>query len=461
MSFPPARGSAILGLQQVAMKGFAFRFVFGWLLAGIVSAPATQVGLIRINGAIGPSTASYIARAIEVAGNRKDACLVLQLDTPGGLLDSTKEIVQSFYASKVPVVVYVAPQGANAGSAGCFITLAADVAAMAPNTSIGAAHPVSLNPTGGSEQPDAVMKQKLENFATSSIEAIAQKRGRNVEWAKSSVRESASITAETALELNVIEIIAKDMPDLLKQLDGREVNEKTLKTANAKVVEIPMATREKVFQVLWRPEVMFILMLMAIYGIIGELSNPGAILPGVVGGIALILVLYMSAILPVNIAGLALIGLAILMFIADVFAPTHGVLTVGGIVSFFLGALMLFNRGDPAFRLSLSYIIPGVVVTAAFFVFIVGAGLRAQLLPVRAGKEAMFGKTVNALSRIDAGSGKVFIEGEYWNAVSEVAVEKDQPVEIVGLEGLTLKVKPKTVEPLNRESLTRSHDPTV
>ena len=426
------------------MKGCAFRFILGWLLAGAVAAHAAQVGLIKIDGAIGPATASYIARAIEIAGDRKDACLVLQLDTPGGLLDSTKEIVQSFYASKVPVVVYVAPQGANAGSGGCFITLAADVAAMAPNSSIGAAHPVSINPAGGSDQPDEVMKHKLENFATSYIEAIAVKRGRNVEWAKSSVKDSASITAEKALELNVIEIIAKDMPDLLKQLDGREVNERRLKTADAKVIEIPMAAREKVFQVLWRPEVMFILMLMAIYGIIGELSNPGAILPGVVGGIALILVLYMSAILPVNIAGLALIGLAILLFIADMFAPTHGVLTVGGIVSFFLGALMLFNRGDPAFRLSLSYIIPGVLVTATFFVFIVGAGLRAQLLPVRAGKEVMLGKTVNALSRIDAQGGAVFIEGERWNAVSEVAVEKDQPVEVIGINGLTLKVKPQT-----------------
>jgi len=323
------------------MKARVFTHIFGWLLAGLVSASAAQVGLIRINGAIGPATASFIARAIEIAGERQDACLVIQLDTPGGLLDSTKEIVQSFYASKAPVVVYVAPQGANAGSAGCFITLAADVAAMAPNTSIGAAHPVSLNPAGGSEQPDEVMKHKLENFATSYIEAIAVKRGRNVEWAKSSVKDSASITAEKALELNVIEIIAKDVPDLLKQLDGREVNERKLATAGANTVEIPMAAREKVFQMLWRPEVMFILMLMAIYGIIGELSNPGAILPGVVGGIALILVLYMSAILPVNIAGLALIGLAILLFVADIFATTHGVLTVGGIISFFLGALML------------------------------------------------------------------------------------------------------------------------
>ena len=441
--------------ERVVMSGCIFKCIAGWLIAGTLAVDAAQVGLIKIDGAIGPATASYINRAIKISGDRKDACLILELDTPGGLLESTKEIVQSFYASKVPVVVYVAPQGANAGSAGCFITLAADVAAMAPNTSIGAAHPVSLNPAGGSEQPDAVMKQKLENFATSSIEAIAQKRGRNVEWAKSSVRESASITAEKALELNVIAIIAKDVPDLLQQLDGREVNETTLKTTGATVAEIPMAAREKVFQVLWRPEVMFILMLMAIYGIIGELSNPGAILPGVVGGIALILVLYMSAILPVNIAGLALIGLAILLFIADVFACTHGVLTVGVIVSFFLGALMLFNQAGPGFQLSLRFIIPGVLVTAAFFAFIVGAGLRAQFLPVRAGKETMIGKSVTALSRIDARGGKVFIEGEYWNVVSEVPIDENQPVEIIRLEGLTLTVKPKPVEVPNRDALNQ------
>ena len=205
-----------------------------------------------------------------------------------------------------------------------------------------------------------------------------------------------------------------------------------------------MVAREKVFQVLWRPEVMFILMLMAIYGIIGELSNPGAILPGVVGGIALILVLYMSAILPVNIAGLALIGLALLLFIADVFATTHGVLTTGGIVSFFLGALMLFNHAGPGFQLSLTYVLAGVVTTALFFVFVVGAGLRAQFLPVRAGRETMVGKTVTALTLIDGQSGKVFIEGEYWSAVSETPVEKDQRVEVIGMQGLTLRVKPTT-----------------
>lgn len=404
---------------------------------------ATQVGQVKVDGAIGPATASYIARAIDLAAGRADECLIIQLDTPGGLLDSTKSIVQTFYASKIPIVVYVAPSGANAGSAGCFITLAADVAAMAPNTSIGAAHPVSIGITGGGDsQPDEVMKQKLENFATSYIEAIAEKRGRNVEWAKASVRESASITAEKAFELKVVELIAADTTDLLRQLDGRLMKGRKLQTAAAQVAEIPMIAREKVFQVLWRPEVMFILMLIAIYGIIGELSNPGAILPGVVGAIALILVLYMSAILPVNVAGFALIGLSIALFIADAFAPSHGVLTAGGIISFFLGALMLFNRAEPGFQLSLSYIIPGAVVTAAFFLFVVGAGLRAQRLPVRAGRETLIGRTAEVLSRVDERGGKVFVEGEYWNAVGNETIEAGRVVEVVAVEGLTLKVKP-------------------
>src|SRR6267378_7504077 len=247
------------------------------LVAGLMFGSAAEVcadvGLIKIDGIIGPATASYIARAIELAGARNDACLIIQLDTPGGSLDSTKHIVQKLYASTVPTIVYVAPSGANAGSAGCFITLAAEVAAMAPNTSIGAAHPVSIGP-GGSEKMDDVMKQKLENFASSYIEAIAEKRGRNVEWAKSSVRESASITAEKALELKVIDLIARDIPDLLKEIDGRQTGDKVLNTAGAKVAEIPMAVRERLFQLLWRPEVMLILTLAAMYGIIGELSNP-------------------------------------------------------------------------------------------------------------------------------------------------------------------------------------------
>lgn len=419
--------------------------LLSWLLGAAAGAAAEHVSLIKVEGPIGPATAGFISRAIDQAAGNQSQCLVIQLDTPGGLLDSTKTIVQKFLGSPVPTVVYVAPAGATATSAGCFITLAADLAAMAPTTSIGAAHPVEIggNPIGGDEKPDDTMKQKLENYAVSYIEIIAARRNRNIEWAKSAVKESASISAATALQLKVIDLMAKDVPDLLAQIDGREVGGHKLQTKGAEVIEIGMSARERVFQLLWRPEVMFILMLIAIYGIIGELSNPGAILPGVVGAIALILALYMAAILPVSLAGVTLIVLAIGLFITDIYAPTHGVLTLGGILSFFLGALMLFDRADPAFRLSLSIIIPATVVTALFFIAIVGAGLRAQFLPVRAGRETMVGKVTPALARIDASGGKVFIEGEYWNAVSETVVEKGQPVEVVGFDGLTLKVKPK------------------
>jgi len=350
--------------------------------------------------------------------------------------------VQSFLGSNVPVVVYVAPTGATATSAGCFITIAASVSAMAPATTIGAAHPVSLggNPIGGEEKTDDTMKQKLENFSVSYIETIAARRHRNVEWAKSAVRDSASITAEKALELKVIDLIAPDLPALLQQLNGRVVDGKTLKTANAEVSEIKMSSSEHIFQTLWRPEVMFVLMLIAIYGIIGELTMPGAILPGVVGAIALVLALYMAAILPVNVTGLALIALALMLFLFDIYAPTHGILTVGGIVSFLIGSLMLFNRADPLFRLSLSYIIPATLITAAFFVFVIGKGLRAQTLPVKAGVETMLGKTVTALTAIDSRGGRIFIEGENWNAVSDTPIEKDEPVQVVAVEGLTLKV---------------------
>jgi membrane-bound serine protease (ClpP class) len=416
-------------------------------LAFVAAVSAEIVSVIKIDGAIGPATASFISRSVDEAGAQNAECLVIQLNTPGGLLESTQSLAQKLLGSTVPVVVYVAPTGATATSAGCFITLAASVAAMAPATTIGAAHPVMLGggTPGGTEEekPGDTMMKKLENFSVSYIEAIAARRHRNVEWAASAVRESASISAEKALELNVVDLIASDLPDLLKQLNGREVDGRTLKTGGADVKEIGMSASERVFQTLWRPEVLFILMLVAVYGIIGELTTPGAILPGVVGAIALILALYLAAVLPVNVTGLVLIALAFLLFIFDVFAPTHGVLTAGGIISFLIGSLMLFNRGDPLFRLSLGYIIPATLVTTAFFIFVVGKGLRAQRLPVKTGAEAMIGKTVTALTPINSLGGKVFVEGEYWNAESDVPIEKDGSAEIAAMEGLTLKVKPK------------------
>lgn len=419
-----------------------------WAWAGLTALPGAalseQVGLIDVDGAIGPATARYIERAIGAAHESGAQCLIIRLNTPGGLLDSTQEIVQSLLAAPLPVVVYVAPSGGGAASAGCFITLAADVAAMAPATHIGAAHPVVISGGGGgAEAPaDPVMNQKLENFAISYIETIATRRERNVEWAISSVRDSASITADKALELNVIEIIADDIDHLLGQLDGRRVHGKELRTSGAQVLAIPMTLGERIFQMLWRPEVMFLLMLIAVYGIIGELSNPGAIIPGVVGVIALILSLYMAAVLPVNIAGLALIALAIGLFIAEAFTPTFGVLTAGGLIAFVVGSVMLFDDAEPLYRLSLTLVIPAALITAAFFVLVVAAGLRAQRLPVAAGAETLIGRITAALTTIDSRGGKVFVEGEYWNAISEMPIDAGRSVQIVDRHGLTLTVKP-------------------
>jgi membrane-bound serine protease (ClpP class) len=403
---------------------------------------AETVCLITVEGTVGPATASYISRAIDVSAAQNDECLVIELNTPGGLANSMNDIVQVFYAERVPTVVYVAPEGAMAGSAGVYITLAANIAAMAPHTTIGAAHPVEMG--NEEETTNSIMMQKVGNVYTKVMQTIAEKRHRNVEWAKSSVTASKALTSEEALQLKVIDLIATNVPDLLQKLNGRSVNGKILKTTGASVVDIPMTAGEKFFQLFWQPEVMMILMLIAIYGIIAEMSHPGAIFPGVAGALALILMLYMSATLPVNVAGIALILLAVALFIIDIFAPTHGVLTGGGIAAFFLGALMLFNHAPVGYHLPMSWIVSATVLTAAFFIFVVSKGIRAQFRPIQSGKETMLGQRVKALSRIDAQGGKVFIEGENWNAVSETPVEAGQPVEVTGIEGLTLKVKPKT-----------------
>jgi len=416
-----------------------------WLSVSPVLAGSETVSVITIDGAIGPATAGFISRGIDEAALANSQCLIIRLNTPGGLLDSMEQIVQKLLGAPIPVVVYVSPTGGTAASAGCFITLAADVAAMAPATTIGAAHPVSLGLTGGEDnKPDPTMTKKVENFAVSYIQAIAAKRSRNVEWAETAVRDSASITSEKAHELKVVEIIAPNMDDLLRQLDGRMVNGKPLKTAGAKIVEIKMSIAESIFQAAWRPEVMFLLLLIAMYGIVGEITTPGAILPGVAGAIALLLALYMAAVLPVNVTGLLLITTAVALFIIDVYAPTHGVLTAGGVIAFFVGSLMLFDPRDPVFRLSLQYIIPGVALTAAFFVLVVGKGIRAQRLPVKVGKETMIGKMGSALTTIDASGGKILFEGEYWNAISDIPVEIGQTVEIKSVEGLTARVNPKS-----------------
>ncbi|HLR25608.1 MAG TPA: NfeD family protein, partial [Fodinibius sp.] len=352
--------------------------------------------------------------------------------------ESTKNIVQEFLQSdQLPIVVYVAPEGGRAASAGTYITMAAHIAAMAPATTIGAASPVQM----GGGQTDSVMKKKIFNYSESFIESIANQRDRNADWAISAVRDGEAVTAKEALELNVVDYIADSREDLLNQIDGQVVAGDTLHTREATITEIPTNLAENFLGFIMRPEVMLILTMIAIYGIIGEVTNPGAIVPGVAGVIALILVLYASASMPINIAGFALIGLAIVLFVAEAFTPTFGLLIAGGSVSFFLGALMLFQEFPKSMELSWAWLIPATVLTTLFFVWIVTEGIRVQFTHNITGKESMIGKEAVVIEDIDGRSGRILINGEYWNAVSDERLSEGNVCEIQEINGLTARVK--------------------
>lgn len=398
-----------------------------------------SVSVIRVEGTIGPTVTQYITRSIRQSIENGDEALIIELDTPGGLLDSTQDIVQQMLGTDHPTVVYVSPSGANAGSAGTFITLAAHVAAMAPATNIGAASPISM---GGGEM-DTVAQKKIFNYSESFIESIADERDRNAEWARSAVRDGASISSDEALELNVIDILAEDIDDLLVQLDGMEVGERVLNTQNATISQIEETLAEQFFSFLLRPEVMLILTLVAIYGIIGEVTNPGAIVPGVSGVIALILLLYGVAAMPINLAGFLLIGLAIILFVAEAFTPAFGILLTGGAVSFFLGALMLFQDLPDEMQISLYWLIPATLMTAAFFAWIVTYGVKSLFNPPRSGLESTIGKTAEVVDTIQPDKeGRVFFDGEYWTAESDQKMKKGEHGEIVEFQGLRVIVRP-------------------
>lgn len=398
-----------------------------------------SVSVIRVKGTIGPTVTQYITRSIRQSIEDGDEALIIELDTPGGLLTSTQEIVQQLLGTDHPTVVYVSPSGANAGSAGTFITLAAHVAAMAPATNIGAASPVSM---GGGEM-DTVAQNKIFNYSESFIESIADERNRNAEWARSAVRDGASITSDEALEMNVIDIMAEDLDDLLVQMEGMQVGERVLNTQNATISQIEETLAEQFFSFLLRPEVMLILTMVAIYGIIGEVTNPGAIVPGVSGVIALILLLYGVAAMPINLAGFLLIGLAIILFVAEAFTPTFGILLTGGAVSFFLGALMLFQDLPDEMQISLYWLVPATLLTAAFFAWIVTYGVKSLFNPPHSGLESTVGKTVEVVDTIQPNkNGRVFFDGEYWTAESEDELKEGEYCEIVEFQGLRVIVKP-------------------
>jgi membrane-bound serine protease (ClpP class) len=399
------------------------------------------VSVIRVEGTIGPPTTNYLERTKRIAEERGDEALIMELDTPGGLLDSTQDIVQIMLQSELPIVVYVSPEGANAGSAGTFITLASHIAAMAPATNIGAASPVTM---GGGEM-DTVAQKKIFNYSESYIESIANQRDRNAEWAKSAVRDGASVTNTEALELNVIDLIADNLADLLDKIHGMEIEDRILNTRNAEINRIENNLAEIMFSFILRPEVMLILTLIAIYGIVGEVTNPGAIVPGMSGAIALILLLYGVAAMPINIAGFLLMGLAIALFVIEAFTPTYGVLLTGGAISFFLGALMLFQDLPDEMQISLYWLVPATLLTVLFFAWIISYGIKAQFGEDRAGLESLVGKDAVVLETVDSTGGRVAVAGEYWNAVTrnDEVINEGERCEIVSFEGLKIVVKPK------------------
>ena len=412
------------------------------------SSQSSSVTIISVSGTIGPTTTQYIQRGLKASRDNGDELFIIELDTPGGLLSSTQEIVQELLGSSHPIAVYVTPEGANAGSAGTFITLAAHIAAMAPATNIGAASPVSM---GGGEM-DSVAQKKIFNFSESYIESIADRRGRNTEWAKSAVRDGDSITSDEAVEINVVDLIAEDMNDLLSQIDGMEVEGKVLRTENASQTRIEPNLAETFFSFLLRPEVMLILTLVAIYGIIGEVSNPGALVPGMAGVIALILLLYGVAAMPINIAGFLLIGLAIILFVAEAFTPTFGLLIAGGAVSFFLGALMLFQDLPEEMQLSYYWLIPATIVTVLFFAWIVTSGIKAQFTGFHSGIESEVGREAEVTDRITPEiEGRIFHNGEYWRAESDEILNEGEKCIIVKFEGLKVIVRSKSKQTENEE----------
>jgi membrane-bound serine protease (ClpP class) len=407
----------------------------------LLFAQQRHVSLVRIDGPIGPISARVILKAIESSVEDSSEALIIELNTPGGLDESMRLVTKDILNSQVPVIVYVSPSGSRAASAGVFITLSAHIAAMAPGTNIGAAHPVSMG-----QQVDSTMMGKVENDAAAYIKSIATKRNKNAEWAEEAVRKSVSVTEYEALKLNVIDLVANNVRDLLDSCDGRKVSlpsgERTLNTKEVEVTRIEMSWRDRVLEVISNPNIAYILFSIGMLGIFFEFSNPGAIFPGIIGGICLILAFFSFQSLPINYAGLLLMALAVIFFILEIKITSYGALTIGGIVSLFLGSLMLFESPLPYMRASLSIIIFVVIAMAAFFIFAVGLGLKAQRGKITTGKRGMVGETGVARTPLKP-EGSVFVQGEIWKAIADEPVEKGEKVVIQDVENLTLKVTKK------------------
>ncbi len=396
---------------------------------------------ITVDSAITPAVAKYITKSIEESYSARSQGLIILLDTPGGLDLAMRDIIKEILSSSIPVIVFVHPSGARAASAGVMITMAAHVAAMTPGTNIGAAHPVAI---GFGGKMDETMAKKVENDAVAYAVGIAEKKGRNAGWAEEAVRKSVSITAEEALRLNVIDIVANTTAELLEKMDGKTValrsGEVVLKSRGALINEKTMGLRERILATLSDPNIAYLLLMIGLAGLYFEFAHPGAILPGVVGGISLILSFFAMQTLPVNYAGILLIIFGIILFIAEVKIVSHGMLTVAGIICLILGSIMLFESPIPALRVSLRVMIPTIVIVSLFFVAVISLAVKAQMRKPATGMEGMIGKEGTAITAVFA-DGKVFIKGEVWNASSTDEIEEGDPVRVTGVKGLNLTVE--------------------
>ena len=419
--------------------------IIALLVALLAVPPATQaepfVALATYDGVINPVSAEYLHDALAWAEENGAQALVIALNTPGGLDTSMRLIIKDITGANIPVVVYVSPSSGRAASAGVFITMAAHVAAMAPGTNIGAAHPVDM---GGGEM-DNTMKEKVENDSVAYIKSIAQQRERNVAWAEDAVRKSVSVTEREAVKLKVVDVVADDVPALLKQLDGRTINlpsgPRVLKTAGASVREFPMGLRLELLKAISDPNIAYLLMTIGTIGIIAELYNPGAILPGIVGAISLILAFYSFQSLPVNYAGVLLFLLGIVFFVLEASVTSYGLLAIGGVISMLLGSVMLIKTDAEFLRISWSVIVPVITLAAALAFLIVGMGMKAMRRAPVTGREEMVGLVGIAKTAL-APQGQLAVHGELWEAVSEQPLRPGDEAEVTGLDGLRLRVKP-------------------
>lgn len=400
-------------------------------------ASKNEVYTIKISDAISPGVADFLIRGIQTASDEDAACIIIELDTPGGLVESMRKIVKAIFGSKIPVIVYVSPSGARAASAGVMITMAADIAAMAPGTNIGAAHPVG---TGGKEI-EKTMSEKVTNDLVAHVKSIAEKRGRNVEWAEKSVRESVAVTEIEALKQNIIDIIAKDIDDLIQQINGRTVNDKgEIKLDNPTKKTLEETLRTKILKTISNPNIAYVLMMIGLAGLYFELSHPGAIFPGVIGGICLVLAFFAMQTLPVNYAGILLIILAIIFFIMEMKITSYGLLSIAGVVSLLLGSLMLFETSSPEFQLSWRVLLPTLLIVSGFFMVVASLVFKSQISKPRTGAKGLIGE-IGVVKQTTEPEGKVFVHGELWKASSKDPIQEGAKVRVVKVENLILEVE--------------------